>query len=310
LQGLFEEAENTLAWISGTGAALNCDLSLVNLVGREDRIMYFDGDGMLSRHHKKNDPGIGAYSPFYNRYNVATRDIVPGEELFDSYGDGYFSDRTDKYGYIPLTDDYEKADHLLQHYITLRGTIATKLEESSQEHHHVKSFEQYGRSVVDQIEEDWYKIMSNMLSIWPSSRILNALPENYEDVDILMELGGTAWKNHYRSIKPLKSLEDEGRCMDHIESGASTISHAGRGAFARRRILAGHVIGPAPVVHMRRREMNMRQGVYNMFGQYIINATGPVVHQQLVLNYCYGHRHSSLVRFQYLLLQQRDSMDF
>jgi len=280
LQGLLEEGVHPIAWISGTGAALNCDLPLVNLIGREDRIRF--GDGGL---HRSRDPGAGAFSPFYDRHNLAVRSIVPGEELFDSYGDDYFGDREAIYGKMPLTENYQSADELLRKYATVRDTMSSRLMPNHGDN----------SNKVHSVNEDWYGIITRLRDVWPS-RTLNALPGDADSVDRIAEKGGTSWLNYNRSIRSLEWLEEHGVCMDSIETRPSTVRQAGRGAFARRFIPRGSVVGPAPVLHFDRRKFAMREGTYDdLSGQYTINVTGAVVHHQLVLNYCWGHRHSTLV---------------
>jgi len=290
MQGLLEEGVEPIAWVPGTGAALNCDLALVNLVGREDRIRYDDG-GL----RRTNDPGAGAFTPHYGRYNVAVRTISPGEELFDSYGDGYFGDREETYGKIPLTNDYREADRLLykyketkQHLLSSSSTWSSSMTAGG------RGSDLSGGTAAgdDVLSRDWYGVITKLSDVWPS-RVLNALPKDPAKAETILEEGGTAWLNYNRTVRTIEWLEENGSCMDNIESRPSTIRQAGRGAFARRLIPKGDVVGPAPVLHFDRRTFEMHPAVYDDSGKFAIDASGPVVHYNLVLNYCYGHRNSS-----------------
>lgn len=276
-QGLMHDNSVCTAWTPGTGAALNCDLPLVNVYARDDLI---ETDTVSL--HRSKDPGVGAFTPFHNRVNVAYRDIRAGEELYDSYGDHYFAAREDLYGKLPLTSDYGEADNLLRVYTALKAQLCEEhpLERAN-----------------DAVSQDWYSLMADMASIWPS-RILNALPKDVKDLGEVMA-GGTAWTNYNRSIHAVDWLDENGECMDHVEARPSTIEQAGRGAFAKRFLPKGSVVGPAPVVHLLREEMNVRPLYFADNGEYAVDPRSPTVHQQLALNYCFGHRHSSLLLCNY-----------
>jgi hypothetical protein len=75
-------------------------------------------------------------------------------------------------------------------------------------------------------------------------------------------------------------LRDNGVCLDNIKVGVSTISQAGRGAFASRLLKEGTVVAPIPVHQYSHDEMEMDTD------------DRP---DQLFLNYCFGHSQSSLL---------------
>jgi len=56
----------------GIGAAINCDLPLVNVVDTWSKI---DGAGL----HRSRDAGTGAITPYHDRKSRATRTIQAGE---------------------------------------------------------------------------------------------------------------------------------------------------------------------------------------------------------------------------------------
>ena len=303
-EGMMEDKTNNIAFAPGAGAALNCMIPLVNLKGRDDRLRMI-GDGSDVPHendrnadlHRSKDPGAGAFSPFYDRYTVAIREIMEGEELFDSYGDAYFAARENVYGEMPLSNDYAKADILLHKFINITTSMCEKREECE----FMQDFYDYveGENSISVAESpylygDFYHLLRNLSWLWPS-RVSHVLPQDLEELDVMMDLGGTSFTNYSRSFRDIEWLKENGSCMDNLESKPSTVEQAGRGAFARRFIAKGQVVGPAPCIHISREEMNIHESFYNESGSFVVNATGPVVHQQLVLNYCFGHRHSSLL---------------
>ena len=72
----------------------------------------------------------------------------------------------------------------------------------------------------------------------------------------------------------------------------STVKQAGRGAFATRAIKKAAVIAPMPLVHIQRKHMHM-------YFYHDDTDTNEYVGEQMLLNYCYGHRKSSLLFFPY-----------
>jgi SET domain len=89
-------------------------------------------------------------------------------------------------------------------------------------------------------------------------------------------------------------LREHGTCADNIREGESTIRQAGRGAFASRRLVKDSIIAPMPLIHI---------GDYHILDMYAFEdirqfklEPGPrLIGTQLTLNYCFGHRDSTLL---------------
>lgn len=87
-------------------------------------------------------------------------------------------------------------------------------------------------------------------------------------------------------------LRQHGMCMDNLIQGRSTIEQAGRGAFATRTIQENELIAPAPLVHiLDKASLNMFQP--HMDENFKFSVSDKVVGQQLLLNYCFGHKEST-----------------
>jgi hypothetical protein len=101
---------------------------------------------------------------------------------------------------------------------------------------------------------------------------------------------------------PVERLQEQGVCVDNLAVATSTIPGIGRGAFAKRAVLEGDVITPSPIVHFDRSQMEI---VDQSVGQSPMPPTAArahqvffkdtVIHQQLMLNYCFGHPNSTVV---------------
>jgi hypothetical protein len=145
-----------------------------------------------------------------------------------------------------------------------------------------------------ELNRDWYDLIVNLSQeVWPS-RILNALPYKPDSVDWLAEVG-TEWRDYNRSFRVQSEFYADGYCMDNIKEGQSNIDGAGRGAFATRFIPAGGLVGPAPLVHLERAVMHMYPLLYNDDGSIRADTKQTPIHDQLMLNYCFGHLQSSLL---------------
>jgi len=89
------------------------------------------------------------------------------------------------------------------------------------------------------------------------------------------------------AIRSQEWLETNGICLDNIRAGQSSVRQAGRGAIATRDLQRGDIIAPLPVMHMNREKVRT-------FGDD--NVEGP---EQLIVNYSYSHKESSLILFPY-----------
>lgn len=247
----------------GIGAALNCLSPLVNV---EDSSAECDTAGL----HRSQHPGAGAVTPYHGRASMAYRDVTQGDELFIDYGEGYFTSRESTYGKIPMTEHYSEADTLAYKYHVL--------------HSHVLKY--YSKN----LQADVYQFLKNL-----ETRTTNALPERHDDItQAYLQNGGTTRILHDQSRRSQEWLHEHGQCMDNIQPGPSSIEGAGRGAFATRRIPKGALVAPAPLIHIpNATRMIMYDALpYNDEGLLERNASAPV-HQQLLLNYCFGHTRDS-----------------
>jgi hypothetical protein len=265
---MVEEGAYANAASFGIGAAVNCFFPLNNA---KDNDGQYDNVGL----HRSKDPGAGAFTPYHGRTGEATQDIQAGQEIFVNYGTRYFTSRMKTYGPIPLPQDYADADQLLRDsYVQMQDTTF---------------------NVTDRVnlESSVLRFLRDLARIW-DSRALFALPETIDDLDYVIRNGtGNLFLN--RSIVSIDTLKHSGTCIDNIRPGNSTLWQAGRGAFATRRILAGDAIAPLPLIHVKDRRMLQ---VY--FEKYeeddtLVPDTSRIQHQQLLLNYCFGHRHSTLL---------------
>ncbi|CAJ1957082.1 unnamed protein product [Cylindrotheca closterium] len=261
----------------GMGAAVNCMLPLVNAVDALTVDDYFsEKSGLDNAGLSSESPGVGAFTPHHGRPTKARRDIPAGQELFVNYGEDYFTSR-EGYASVPLTQDYREADRITKRFQILIIAL---------------------RSLSLSAQGDLWKLVKNSTS-W-NSRLQNALYDRYEDV-LRNDEGGAAYRHYNTSIRSLDWLEEHGACMDHIEAGVSTVPDAGRGAFARRFIKKGDVVSPTPLIHLPDRNILTIYDAKVVLNpdddsEHVLTRDGDQPsHQQLMLNYCFGHRDSTLL---------------
>lgn len=171
---------------------------------------------------------------------------------------------------VPLSWHYRKADEILERFNSLvNNDITTKIA-----------------------KELWSIILS--IFQYVPSRQLNSLPREVEDVEHATLVGSAAYSVPNR-VRSDYWLQSNGRCLDNIKPGPSSNRQAGRGAFATRKLFKGDLIAPLPLVHLRRRHMEIYDSENIEDPNSFIWRDGT----QLLLNYCYGHAESSLLFLPY-----------
>lgn len=130
-------------------------------------------------------------------------------------------------------------------------------------------------------------------------------------------ISGQYWAD--RGKVSVDFLRKEGKCQDHIRPDISMIPHAGRGAFATRDLPEGTVVGYSPLIHMAVRGEQVFTVVYNgeskhgmdrfeyrdvgydeeenleEFIESAFKHENRYTKPDLVVNYSFGHRNSTLL---------------
>lgn len=271
--GMGTEVESTDLGVMAPGldAAINCNLALIN-VGKATPV--WDDGGL----HRSRDPGAGAITLYHNGTTpVVYRDIPAGGELFKFYGDSWFESRPNLFHHLPLSEDYPRAQTLLESFGRLVGI-------GKQAHPNSVRF-------TVELQRDLWKVVSDTPM---PSRTLNALPRKLEQAWLALQDDISAIYQPY-AIRNEAYLEEHGKCFDHIRPGRSNIIQAGRGAFAARPLRQGTIISGSPLLHIPH---------FRLFYMYDFSKNETtdkwqrgdnVKGFQLKLNYCFGHNQSTLL---------------
>jgi hypothetical protein len=283
LDDLNPSLEKGSVFIPGVGCTVNSMLDLANI--RSARGSQYDE--VVDR----TSPGAGSFSPYHSCATTvsALHGVQPGQELFASYGEAWIPWIPDVA--VTLEGNFHQADALMDE---LEAWIVQHEEGASPDGGD-------STEVTDELLEAMWKFMVNFPH---KSRPLSVLPKEWSRERLqrkkkLAALASTTDRARFASTSKdywagkgtvsIDFLKEHGRCQDHIRPDISTLPHAGRGAFATRDLPKGTVVGYAPLVHVAIRGDDIFQVTYDRTSTKE-NYTKP----DLVVNYSFGHNHSSL----------------
>lgn len=197
--------------------------------------------------------------------------------------DAWFVDRMEG---VPLQADFVKADILLNRFSAL---LLRRRSDGRRPNHEVDD-EQL-------LAKDLWDLVRNVTRA--RDRLASAIPP-YEQVETVLTTGTAAHSTPNR-IRSQDWLEANGRCLDNLRPSDSTIDQAGKGAFATRSIAKGAVIAPMPVVQILRRDLEVYEATepFDDNDNPLDKSKVKFLGMQLLLNYCYGCKDSSLLLFPY-----------
>ncbi|KAL3781644.1 hypothetical protein HJC23_008547 [Cyclotella cryptica] len=260
--GMETDMYDGCALVIGTGCMPNCNYALINAYEGKPSYNHLDL-------HRSRDPGVFGFTGFHNQKMITTQPIPAGGEIFVAYGEHWFLTRPDEMGTVPLPDNFEIVDDFLKRFKKLRG--------------------KYQQSHNPDFTKDLWDAISFVHNY--ETRNTNALPRAYEDLQEALVVGSARSFLPY-SVRSLEWLKDHGRCMDNIRPGNSTIKQAGRGAFASRFIPKGGLVAPGPLLHIPNKTA---LNIYEIDPHTEMRDTSRIYGKQLILNYCFGHRKSTLL---------------
>jgi SET domain len=180
-------------------------------------------------------------------------------------------------GPIPVTGDLPRANHLLLKWNRLQ-----------RKHNLTQPFQDLWQSFI------WDSPFID------NSREFFALPKNWNEIDEVLKHGLIRHRQQ-QSIRSDEWFQKHGICGDNLRDDISTIPQAGRGAFATRRLRKGSIVAPLPLIHIPdRSRMDIFEKIPDATLKDEVNKKP--ISKQLLLNYCFGHRHSTLLLCPYSLL--------
>ena len=241
----------------------------------------------LNEEPGSSHPGRGAYSNFYNVGMKSVAAIPPGMEIFINYGDNWEPE--------PGEDEEENSEITREDYAKIDETVDKMLE----------FFDKHKDEIPEDAKGDIYNflvrdVMAAAAGPKKGSKITAMLPDTPEELAEVKEAGGTLTYTEPTAVRSLEWLQSYGRCMDNIRVGPSTIPHAGRGAFANRKIAQDGLVAPVPLVQITNELIFNMHEIKEMEaddGEFFARASSEVTGMQLLYNYCYGHPESTMMFF-------------
>jgi len=240
---------------------------------------------------KKPHVGRGAYTTYFNVTIQSTQAIQAGVEIFANYGEQWEennkkedAEEEDEDDTTVKRKDYNKLDAVVDQVLDFLETHKSEL--------------------TPEAEKDIYHFLTRDVlqaaTGSKSQKLVDLLPKRPQELQKVKDAGGVLIYNEPEIRKDLQWLEENGRCMDLLEPGPSTIPHAGLGAFAKRNLSKGSLVAPAPLIHIPDGETMMDMyrldWVETEDGDEVMAPINKkVINKQLILNYCFGHKDSSML---------------
>ena len=250
-----------------------------------------------------------AFSP-YHGVSFETTDFLPaGTELLINYGAEWHERNHEKLE--SGLDYYGDGDELVFQYLPdEKAKRVSDLENKrdSQEilnklqQIHNKSLDEDGRWIAA-TDRDFASTKQEATEVADDNDNADDFEEFLGNPDFMYDYHEYPYDPAYDELdypsQELDWLKEQGMCVDNLQGGASQIPQAGRGAFAQRAINTGETIAPAPLLAIKRADLDIleatrKEGQYRSFLNH-----DKVVGQEMLLNYCFGHKDSPLLLLPY-----------
>jgi len=278
--GRFELADGkAVTAIPGVGVFARFNDKLTN--SNWDHLQAYRRSPAMGEEPGVSHPGRGSYSPVYNIGLKAEKDIPAGMEIFVNYGQHWKEEEE-----VEMTkDDFDKIDEAVD-----------KMEDFFK--NHTAALDADAKNAI--YEFLLKDVMKAAVGEEKAHRVAEFLPADPDDLHQVPDAGGSLTMSHPGVHQSADWLEQNGRCLDNIRPGTSTVPHAGRGAFATRKIKAGGLVSPFPLIQLPDGKeilimYNITAGEDDTYS--FNNDERKAIGDQLLVNYCYSHPDSNLLLF-------------
>lgn len=278
-------------FVPGVGCTVNSVLDMNNIESTHGS--EYSTAGL----HRSKDPGSGAFTPYHNSKTVTSEAVAAGAELFASYGDYWIPDIPG--AQIALEALMNEADAFLrdQYYPFLRDHTAELTPDLKQ------ALWEFATQDFPVFSQAFTNFPRNVPWSDVEDFMQQQIPEPEEDGSSSSSSGAprSVVREFMRrqSVRSPEWLQQNGYCQDHLKPDRSTIQQAGRGAFASRTLPAGTVVGYAPLVHMGLHGRDILTVTVESGGGGGGDNKESSSHKNkqfdLVLNYSFGHRNSTVL---------------
>mmetsp|Transcript_28070 Transcript_28070/g.32733 ORF Transcript_28070/g.32733 Transcript_28070/m.32733 type:complete len:660 (+) Transcript_28070:84-2063(+) len=234
---------------------------------------------------RNEDPTAGSFSYLNGHSFKATQDIPAGGEIFADYGETWLDARRGTFAdFVPRSKDFEIA-----------VTILEKLVAQEKDTCITKEMIQVAGDTTDLFSPRAAMIIKNLEHLNDTlDEFMQGFKNLTTDESKMKELAMTTVVK-----RDMNWIRENGVCMTKIKPDTSTITIAGRGAFAQVNIEKGDIVVPAPLLNIVDRDkMIMYEEEDNDDDNYefetVPDFDSPLGYQ-LLMNYCFGHMNSKLL---------------
>ena len=223
-------------------------------------------------------PGRGAQTLFYDVGIEATEKIKKGTEIFLDYGVNY--EEPDDSSELSKAD-YENLDATISQMVAFFSKYEHELDDKSK------------RQIYAFLVRD---VMKAAVGPEKQETVSRILPSDPDILQGILDSGGSITYDQGNAFRNMTWLEREGFCADNIVLGTSTIKEAGRGAFAKRTLMAGSTIAATPLIPIpdASTAFALHPLTHDDQGNFF-RESDDLVGYQLAMNYCFGHPDSTMV---------------
>ena len=248
------------------GSLPNHHCILSNIDHRYPEILY--DDSMVDRFH---NAGAGAFSYSTGRDFYVNQKVSAGSELFLNYGHCTRDEETlEEWPWAtstPMTDDYWHAANIAWDYYAKAPQ---------------------GFDICMTPKEDANEFLAALL---PNStahfRSIVAQANAEDKIESPRNLVPLLAKHMTTTPRTPEWIRANGLCIENLVPRKSTLPQGGKGGFAQYHISKGEIVVPVPLLHIPNKDVLL---MYEDGEDSESNTRW-----QLLLNYCFGHRDSSML---------------
>lgn len=265
-----DEGDDVVSAVGGPVFSSTSHAGMTNaVIYHQSTLLRTDSDLLAAGYDEITSPGKGAFTTYHNLTLLVVDKIPVGMEIFLDFGAEYNAYENPD---VPTDDDYRKMDEAIKKMVEYFDKHVENLGEKAAE------------EVFDFIKNDVLNLTAETRA--PAARSL--LPETYQGLQAIIDVGGTALYKNPSVRRDLDWLKMNGYCQDNLIAGVSNLPHAGRGAFAKRSMKRGEVVSVMPL-------MALNNGIDALV--ITDEEYGDDTTYQLLLNYMLQHPQSSTLFF-------------
>ena len=198
---------------------------------------------------------------------VSLNKLIPRLQIFVDYGEHWLDGRdSEGFDAVPRAQEFRDAEAVI-------GMLSKALQK--------------GTGGTCTAADPMLHLAREIVEMY-SNRTLSLIPNTITELEGL-DLSSENFLAHSKLERRSEEwIRTNGKCLDNISPGRSTLSQAGMGGFAKRMIKKGDDFVPVPVLLISDSDiLNMEEDRHSDE-----NSSKPIEishRKQLLLNYCFGH---------------------